>query len=390
MGKVINNINDVMEHIDVDAVCRNLPDEALGLMYSFGHSKNFETMIGMPDIFINLIKYINTNTEIFDVNTYYGDICFVLNNILNILESDKFINGIISIEYIYRVIDKLSEAIDNNLFGIDNSFVYFFDLICNPKFSLTESDLNELYDSLGHEKMLINICFVLIENVKKDDKETDEAVWDYIDEHDFETETYGKISSLYISLFKMYVEKEINKDRLNSIINLINNFHNDCKKNMDEIALYVYKLNDVLASENFKKGIIPDTYIEEYFKCNYEEQLRTMKNLLTCEYYELGFITKEHIEIVSNSKEYIFITCMLDYILTGKVPVKGNKYDVALGILNFDRKKELCDELYSHLQVDNDIKEFNRVALNYLQYNLFFPKFEVKPFTRERVLESGN
>ena len=80
---------------------------------------------------------------------------------------------------------------------------------------------------------------------------------------------------------------------------------------------------------------------------------------------------------------------MLDYILTGKISVEGNKYDVALGILNFDRKKELCNELYSYLEDDDDIEEFKRVAFNYLQYNLFFPKFEVIPFAKKRVPESG-
>ena len=38
----------------------------------------------------------------------------------------------------------------------------------------------------------------------------------------------------------------------------------------------------------------------------------------------------------------------------------------------------------------DDIEEIKRVALNYLQYNLFFPKFDVKPFAKKRVPESGN
>ena len=143
---------------------------------------------------------------------------------------------------------------------------------------------------------------------------------------------------------------------------MINNFHNGFKENnksRDEIASYVYMLNDVLSSKNFKKGIILDTYLEEYFKCSYREQLRTMKNLLTCEYYEEGFITEDHIKLVSNDEDYIIITCMLDYILTGGISVEGNKYDVALGILNFAGKKELCDKLYSYLK--NDVDCFNDI-----------------------------
>ena len=94
MGQIKNNFDNVMKYPDVSRACKKLPNSALDLIYSFGRSENFETMVGMPDIFINLIRYINRNTEIFDVNTYYGDIEIIDTNNSKVAYLAKSIGGV--------------------------------------------------------------------------------------------------------------------------------------------------------------------------------------------------------------------------------------------------------------------------------------------------------
>lgn len=376
-----------------------LPNSAASLLHSFPFSERYKTMIGMPYIIVGLVRHIYRNTIIYKDSINDNFKFYVIKNILDILKSDNFRNRNISVEYIYYLVNRFSTIAKDCTKGVIcfKSADLLFNILCNSNLSFYEDDLNMICDSLGDTiKMSLNIGNALVRIVKKNDEDTNREFVNYIGEYKKFLENNDNqfdIFNLFFILCKNYMEKSITRDRLESVTGLVNKFYNEyisSNKSAEEIKPYALYFTEIIESKNFKKGLIPDTYLEEHFKCYYEEQLRTIKNLLTCEYYEEGFITEKHIKLVSNDKDYIFITCMLDCILTGAIPVEGNKYDVVLGILNFDRKKELCNELYSYLKDDADIEEFKSVAFNYLQYYLFFPKFDVKPFAKKRVPENDN
>lgn len=365
-------------------------------------SKNYKEMVGIDRLVIISINLIKTKSNIFEFEYHDDFVNCVIENVFKVFASDNFREQNITLGHIYNLIDRFVALYDdpNKRVCIGTvkykSLELFFELICNLKYRFSNDDFNSMCNCLGEEQnILYSIGKFLIEVIKKDDEEVNKQVLDIIEKVfsgnkaliDYFNDSH--LAYLYFLLCKYYINKQISLEKLDFIISLLNKNEPGLYNLSTHIREYYYRhFIVILESNNFKKGIVSDSYLDEFFKCYSYEQVRVMNHLLTCEYYEEGFITEEHIKLVSNSKDYIFITCMLDYILTAKFPVEGNKYDVALGILNLDRKKELCNTLYSYLKNADDIEEIKRVALNYLQYNLFFPKFEVKPFTMERVPNS--
>lgn len=398
----MNKIDRVMNARGVKDIIKVFPALSYYLRFELGESENFRDMNDMADIVIDLINYVNSKSNIFRYRSYVDFMRFFVENIVNILRCDNFKNGVISVENVYCIVNRFIDIFnDCNLrahIPYDGSAKIFFEIICDSNLNFSKEELKLLCDSLGYrENMYRIIGKIFVNNVKRNNPETNTAISSYID-----IDIYNEHNKIYLGLFstyfilcKHYLEGQIELERVDSIISLMEKFYDEHKEyRLNGCIEKYYSFCAILKSSNFKKGIIPDSYLEEYFKCSYVEQLRTMANLLTCEYFEEGFITEEHIKFVSNDKDYVFIPFILDYILTYEIPVEGNRYDFVLGILNFAGKKELCDELYSFFDRNLAGKDkywgIKKIAFNYLQYNLFFPKFDVKPFAKKRVPESGN
>lgn len=395
----MNDMNRVFNDSKVKEVLERFPNLS-SYFLRLQDSDNFKNMIYMPDIVIKIIQYIDYNSQIFKFEYHYDFVNGIIDNVFKLLESENFKNCNIFLEDIYKIIDRfivLYNDPNQRLrvgFVEDKSFDMFFEIVCNLKCEISIRDFKLLCDSLGSPRdMFLNIGRFFVKNIKQDDQDINRRIVEYIEKYvicNSNQKEYLDLSYPFFMLCKYYIEGHLNKERFNSITSLINKFYNESKeqrKSSDKIGQYVNGFIEILKSNNFKKGIIPNEYLEEFFKCDNFVQIRTMLNLLICEYYEEGFITEEHIKLVNN-KEYIIITHMLYSILLDLfTSSEEDKYNWILGILNLDDKKQLCEKLYSC--IDRDIDE-KYIAYRFLQLNIFFPKFDVKPFAKKKVPENDN
>lgn len=105
---------------------------------------------------------------------------------------------------------------------------------------------------------------------------------------------------------------------------------------------------------------------------------RVLTELLTSEYYGLGFVTMENIDLIV-SDEYKVITGMIYYFVNENSELSlEEKYNWVLGIFQIENKQEMCRKL-EKLGTKNGGSSICDIGTSYAQFNLMAPKFDIVP-----------
>ena len=348
----------------------------------------------LDDIFISL-----NNSNFLDKT----DICvYIVMYLFDILKSNNFREGLILQDTIIVIKKALVNTAERSSYEFinykmkkDSSIELLKNVLIKDGIVVSNNVRKRIIkymDRIGTDAE-IAISNAILNNIESFDKETKKKIMVLIEDimqtivcsYKINSIVFKETLSIYdfvmFLLSDNFINGKINIRQLEIFSELIK------KRNKnDEISEIVNDFLRILDSKNYGKGIIPDEYLGLFLDINVKDddnfiQRKVLTELLTSECYEEGFITKDNLELIVN-KEYRAITSMIYYFVTSRSELRlDDRYNWILGIFEINNKKEQCQIFEKCVKGTVTICD---VTSKWIEYNLLFPKLDVKPVERRR------
>lgn len=335
-----------------------------------------ETIFVSIDVFGNDYRFAANDLK-------WPNAVFILMDIEDVLKNEKYAQGLIPKDFASKFLKKIIAIYQEKAFKDYEEFktIYYkqinilFNYLKKDELVVSDDDYDKLIESLdSNEDILMTIPKLNINKIKSFDEEKKKKMTLLV-EQIFEKIKDKSYYSLFVELLfnPNFINGRIKEEQLNMLIELL------------ETGLHVNEFFKILSSENFGRGIIDDSYLNQIISWNKEIhnvdnfiRARVLTELLTSEYYGLGLVTKENIDLIV-SDEYKVITGMIYYFVNKNSELSlEEKYNWVLGIFQIENKQEMCRKL-ERLGTKNGGSSICDIGTSYAQFNLMAPKFDITP-----------
>lgn len=379
---------------------RNLANEEYGMLYYYLEklitSKNCcEGVVPITEL-NQFIETVIASIDILGVDTRFPaipEVIFLVVDVIEVLNSENYVKGLIPKDFASKFMRKIISIYQEKSFKNYSDFSYAYyrrikllrDYLMKDGISISNDDYDKIIKSLDSEKdILMAIVKSNLNKIEDFDEETIKKTTSLIEqivgkaEGEKSSIDFSTIVSLLLS--ENFIKGKIKDDQLEMFNELIDTEFSKSSAN---------KFLRILNSENYGKGIIGNEYLRQILSLSKSFslskpididcliQIRVLSELLTSEYYELCFITKEYLDLIA-SKDYRVITGMIDYFVDKNDELSlEDKYNWILGIFQIENKQELCQELEK--LAPKNRASICEIGTLYAQYNLMGPKFNIGP-----------